>query len=638
MIFTFSCNKKALEKKQDAVIITIDDLPIHASEFRYAYEKNRKKDSSLYQEESIREYLELFTNFKLKVKDAEALQMDTNPSFIKELENYKQQLARPYLSDEEYIEELVNEAYNRKKEEIKASHILLKVASDASSQDTLKLYQKIAAIRDSIMHGSLTFEQAALKYSEDPSVKINKGNLGYFSVLRMVYAFESACYNTPKGQISKIVRTSYGYHILKVFDRRKAKGQITVKHIMTSKDNKQANEKINTIYTKLIEGADWDQLCKESSEHGATKLNGGLLKPFTTGGIGSHEFETAAYALQHNGDFSKPVKTQYGYHIIKLIKKDSLQSFEESKEELTKKIKKNERSQLAKEKMVNKLIEQNGIEEFALYEDKAVLNELDSLVHSSKWNIDTDSKIKEKTVFMIGDSSYPIRSFYQFVLSQKNSFKQKDFQLRTKQLYNQFKNNQIIAYEMEQLPKKHPEYKRIVNEYREGIMLFDLMNKKVWKKANSDTVALKQYYEDHIQNYFYKQRAEVIRYTSTTKKMIEKITSLYAEGKTTEEVNEFMKTTSQDLRSEKIIYEKDHKDTPEEFVFEQKDQLISHKEGYKYIKVEKILAPSKKEFKKVKGLVISDYQKDLEKNWIAQLRDKHTVQVNEVTVQQLIKK
>jgi len=639
MCFFLSCHKSTLSTKEELHILTIDGEQIPTSEFKFAYEKNRKKDSTLYQEQSVRDYLELFTNFKLKVKDAEYLQMDTGQSFIKELENYKKQLARPYMSDEAYIQELVEEAYNRKKEEIRASHILLKLAADAMPVDTLAVYQKINAIRDSILNNTLDFEAAALKYSQDPSVKVNKGDLGYFSVLRMVYSFETACYNTPKGKVSDIVRTSYGYHILKVFDRRKAKGMITTKHIMTSQKSEQANEKINEVYAKLLKGADWDSMCKEYSEHGATKQNGGLLKPFSTGGIGSQAFEDAAYALVNEGDFSKPVKTQFGYHIIKLVKRDSLQSFEQSKEELTKKIKKNERSQLAKQKLAQKLIAQNGCKESGIHQEQATITEVDSLLHGKHWIVETHSNQKDKELFTIGDSSYTLRSFYRFISTQKNSVKQKNTSFAIEQLYKQFKNDQLIAYEMEQLPKKHPEYRRIVKEYREGIMLFDLMNKKVWKKATEDTLALKSFYQDHIQNYYYKQRANTLVYTTKDKQYIEKLIQWYASGKSKEQIDQLLQEDNTlAISVEELVYEQGHSKTPQSFVFEQRNQRINDHQQYQYIVVEALLPPSPKEFKKVKGIVISDYQKQLEKEWIQALRSKYDVVINEASVQQLIKK
>ncbi len=635
-----SCHKSStVSTKQESYILTIDGNQIPTSEFKYAYEKNRKKDSTFYQEQSIREYLELFTNFKLKVKDAAFLQMDTGQTFIKELESYKKQLARPYMSDEAYIEELVKEAFNRNQEEIKASHILLKIAEDAIPADTLAVYQKISAIRDSILNNTIDFEAAALKYSQDPSVKVNKGDLGYFSALRMVYSFETACYNTPTGQVSDIVRTSYGYHILKVFDRRKAKGMITTRHIMTSQKNKQANQKINEAYAKLLTGADWDSVCKEYSEHGATKQNGGLLKPFSTGGIGSQAFEDAAYALAQEGDFSKPIKTQFGYHIIKLVKKDPLQTFEQAKEELTTKIKKNERSQLAKQKLAQKLIAQNGCTESGIHQQQATITEIDSILHGKHWIVETHSTLRDKELFVIGDSSYTLHSFYRFILTKKNSFKQKKAAFAIEQLYNQFKNDQLIAYEMSQLPKKHPEYRRIVKEYKEGIMLFDLMNQKVWKKATDDTSALKSYYQEHIQNYNYKQRAKTLVYASKDKQSIEKIKQLHTSGKTKEQIDLWLdenKTLS--ISVEEYVYEQGHSKTPPAFVFEKRPQLIKEQQQYLYILVEELLPPSTKEFKKVKGIVISDYQKQLEKEWVQALRSKYHVLINEASVQQLIKK
>ena len=288
-------SKKASQKDEKSIsVFSVANNPVTAAEFIYLYKKNHQNKAD-FTPQKIDEYLSLFINFKLKVEEAKHRGMDTTAAFVKEYNSYKDELRKPYLPDANLTDSLVRLTYNRMKEEIKASHILINLKPDASPADTLKAYNKISEVRNRIVAGE-DFSSAAVQYSEDPSAKSNQGNLGYFTAMQMVYPFESAAYQTKKGEISNPVRTRFGYHIIKVFDRRPAQGEVEVSHIMIrtgdGKDNEKAKDNIFSIYEQLQAGMKWEELCKQYSEDPATKDNAGKLRPFGTGAMaGVPEFE-----------------------------------------------------------------------------------------------------------------------------------------------------------------------------------------------------------------------------------------------------------------------------------------------------------------------------------------------------------
>jgi len=335
LIASISCKtpKKSV-KSDDSVIETIGTNPVYSSEFSYVYNKNNSGASDAYSSASVNDYLRLYTNFKLKVKQAEEMGLDTSKAFKKELDGYKKQLAAPYLTEKGLTDKLTKEAYERMKEEVNASHILILVSPDADPADTLAAYNKLIGIRQRALKGE-SFEKLAQEYSQDPSAKSNKGNLGYFTALQMVYPFETAAYTTKVGEISMPVRTKFGYHLVKVNNRRPSQGQVKVAHIMVrattglpAADSLEAKQKIDEIYSKLKQGEDWNELAAQFSDDVNSKNKGGEITNWISAGkMGIPSFEEAALALQKPGDISAPVQTPYGWHIIKLLERKSLEPY-----------------------------------------------------------------------------------------------------------------------------------------------------------------------------------------------------------------------------------------------------------------------------------------------------------------------
>jgi peptidyl-prolyl cis-trans isomerase SurA len=330
-------------KTDETPIITVGKQAVSVDEFRYVYEKNNNQDTIAYSDSSLRKYIDLFVNYKLKVLSATELGMDTTADFKAELGHYQQQLAKPYLTDNEASTSLVKESYLRLNEEIRASHILIKASPLATPQDTLIAYNKIVAIRKQITAGE-DFSTVAKKTSEDPSAAQNGGDIGYFTALQMVYQFEDMAYKTKLNEVSPVLRTKFGYHILKVTNRRKSSGPIKVAHILvratdgiSKEDSIAAANKIDEIYKQVQGGGDWNKVAEQYSDDLESRGKGGELKWFSPGNM-YPTFDEAAFALQKKDDMSTPIKTPYGWHIIKLIEKKPLESFEAMEPILKRKI------------------------------------------------------------------------------------------------------------------------------------------------------------------------------------------------------------------------------------------------------------------------------------------------------------
>ncbi|MEY3505123.1 MAG: hypothetical protein RL349_1720, partial [Bacteroidota bacterium] len=393
VLFLFGFLTQLSFAQKEPVVMTINNKPVTKSEFLQIYTKNNPNPS--FDKDSLDRYMELFEVFKLKVAEAEALGYDTLPRLKKELEGYKKQLALPYLIDSVQNQVMVQEAYNRTATEVRCSHILVKLDPNASPKDTLVAYNRLLGLKARIEKGEDFASVAKSKLgSEDPSVVNNGGDLGYFTAFQMVYPFEEKAYTTPVGSISEPFRTRFGYHILKVTDKRAARGTIKVAHLMIStgreagtETRQNAEKKINEIYDSLAAGASWEKMVSAYSEDANSIKKGGELPAFGSGTSQRMvlEFEDAAFSLKKVGEISKPVKTQYGYHIIRLIEWTPVKSFESMRRELQAKVNKDERSKITQDSFVQKLKTQY---QYAYQADKALSmleQQIDSTYFMGKW-------------------------------------------------------------------------------------------------------------------------------------------------------------------------------------------------------------------------------------------------------------
>lgn len=525
-LFVAGCTATKKNDSKEPAIATLGSEPISTSEFQYVYEKNNAGNEDAYTRESVSDYLKLYTNFKLKVLEAENRGLDTTMAFKRELEGYKEQLAQPYLSEKSVTDQLVKQAYERLGQEVNASHILLTLPPDAAPEDTLAAYNKAIEIRQRALNGE-DFGKLAQSNSQDPSAAENKGNLGYFTAMQMVYPFEDAAYKTPTGQVSMPVRTRFGYHIIKVHDKRQARGEVKVAHIMVratpgmpKADSLAAKQRIDAIYKRLQRNENWDKLAAEFSEDANSAQNGGELPWFGTGRM-IPNFEDAAFALKKEGEIAKPLLTPYGWHIIKMIDKRGLPPFEDMEQNLRNKIAKDSRSELNRAAFLKRIKAENNFTEVAAAKTGA-LSKANAELLQGKWTYDATDKTLSQTLFTIQGKPYTIGDFYTFVKEQQRPRTTGTPEYAMSTLYDAFVDKSLVEYEKSNLENKYTDYRMLVKEYHDGILLFQLMDEKVWSKAVEDSVGLKAYFEQNKEKYKWGPRVQATVISAANKELLSK--------------------------------------------------------------------------------------------------------------------
>lgn len=624
-------NNAFSQESKKEVLLQIEDQKITKEEFQRIYDKN-KKNMSTGEITSVDEYLDLFINFKLKVYEAEKLGLDTSKSFKKEFEGYQQQLANPYLVDEIVNKKIIQEAYDRMQLEIRASHILIKLAADALPADTLAAYEKAMEIRRRILKGE-SFENVAKGSSEDPSVKNNGGDLGYFTAFQMIYPFENAVYNSEVGEITKPVRTRFGYHIIKITDKRKARGQVKVAHIMLTvprgtapEVEKQKKQLINELYHRAKQGEDFAELAKEFSDDKGSARNGGELPWFGAGRM-VEEFEKASFELKSNGEISQPVQTNFGWHIIKRIDRKEIPTFDEAVDEIKRKVGKDQRAEMARKSLINKLkLEYAFVEE---KENVPVSYDTIGNIYTLKQEYLTKGANLNKPLFSFLNKKYLEKDFAEFVDKKGGkNLKPKDYQV----LYETFIEDKILEFEKSRLQEKYPEYKYLLKEYHDGMLLFEITDQKIWSKAVEDSIGLQNFYNEHKKNYMWNERWKGSIYYCSNEKTYNKVAGIikkksFGRKITNNELLEQLNTNEEVLRIETDIFEQGENDTVDSFVWNKNNQDKNHQ--FILIKGDKI-SPEIKMFNECKGLVISDFQDYLDKAWVKSLREKYKIQVNKL--------
>lgn len=608
------------QQNPSEVLFTVGDTPVYTDEFIRVYNKNRDIVS---EENKLNkaEYLDLFINYKLKLQEAYDLGYDTIANIKDELAGYREQLIQPYLRDSVVLDSLVKEAYVRKKYEINASHILVKVPLTASPADTLVAYQKILAARKAIIGGK-SFETVAKSASEDPSVMQNGGNLGYFSVFDMVYPFENAAYTTKEGEVSAPFRTEFGYHIVKVNDKRPSKGEVSVAHIMiTDKNNDSvpAIERISDIYGQIKNGDDFKLMARRYSEDKASAANGGQLPRFS-GNKMVQPFSDIAFGLERENDISEPFETKFGWHIVKLLRKYPVTDFESMQKEIKTEVEKSDRFGLSGKSIINKLRER-----YKITVDKALFG------HFAAADSTSLQKHTQQPVITIEDRPVLFSELLDYASERANTSADITFE--------NFKNQQVLQYYKDHLEETNKNFGSTVREYKDGLMLFALLQDKIWKKAEHDTVGLKIFYKVHLKDYFYKKRAEVIIGNCTKEKNAKTVQKYLKQNwdidRIKKKVNEGAVVN---VIFNKGVLEEKHSKLPSAYTISETGVSDIFKEGensFTVVKTDKILSAEPIPFKKIKGKVINDYQRFLEKKWIEDLKHTYPVRVNQEVLEKL---
>lgn len=469
----------------DETLFTINKHKISSKEFINVYKKNLDIIDEKEQKD-IDNYLQLYIDYKLKILDAYEKEFDKNPKYINELNNYSNQLASNYLYDKKSQEILLKEAYERTQKEIKASHILIRLEPD--NLDTLDIYNNLLKYTDDLK--SMDFNYVKKKYHDGEKVFVE--DLGYFSAFKMIYSFESVAYNTEIGDVSKPFRTRFGYHIVKVDDKRNSLGQVTVGHIMLSKNKRGSKEKIYQLKDSLNNGANFESFAKRYSDDKSSSIKGGKLKAFTSGQLNSIPFENTAFSLNKINEISEPTETKFGWHILKLYSKSMLKSFEIMKDELIKKINNNSRSKFITDSFYKKLLEKYNIT-YNIDFDYFVINMFDN--NGDVLSVIPETFAQNKILFTIKDDSLTYKDFATYLINNKSdkSIKKNSLDI----LYRNFLNSAVMTFYKDNLETENLEYAQIYKEYKEGLLLFDLMENKVWNKAKNDTIGLRVFYNEN---------------------------------------------------------------------------------------------------------------------------------------------
>ena len=645
-IFFISLNLFSQDKE---TLMTIAGEKVSKSEFLNVYYKNNIKGEPI-DKKTLDEYLDLFINFKLKVKEAEALGLDTVNAFIKELAGYRKQLAQTLLTDKDVSERLIKEAYDRMLFDVRASHILIRVDNNSSPKDTLEAYNKVIKLRNRIVKGE-SFEKVAVEASEDqsardseatdkrPAMKGNGGDLGYFTALDMVYPFENGAYSTKIGEVSMPVRTAFGYHLIKVTDKKPAMGKVQVAHILVSVPKNASEEVVaqkkaeaDKIYDSIIKGKSFEDLAQKYSDDKGSGSKGGVLPWFGVNRMVPEFIETVAL-LKNNNDVSKPIRTLYGFHIIKLLDKKGIDTYENLYSELKSRVARDPRSNLSKEVFIARVKK-----EYNFAEELNNLNPLYKIVTDSvfvgKWKFDSTISLNEM-LFKLADKTFTQKDFANYLLSHQSSRTKENIENYVNSVYNSYVDESCINYEDSRLEIKDTDFRNLMKEYRDGILLFELTQEKVWSKAINDTTGLKSFYETVKQNYMWPTRLNASIFICQDAKVAKKARSMaksaIKKGLPNQYVLDKMNINNPNsLKIESNFYSKGESAIIDSI--EWKENISADKNIGKdvvFVVVHEVLKPEPKNLSDVKGLVTAEYQNYLEKKWIAELKTKYPVKVNQ---------
>ncbi len=631
--------------QNDPTLFTIGNTSVNVSEFDYIYSKNNG-DKATYTDASLREYLDLYATFKMKVQRGQEVQLDTIASLKKELAGYRQQLSRNYLTDREIMSKLSKEAYKRMQQDVSISHIFIKLSKDANPADTLIAYRKIQDLYKQLNSGK-RFSVLAREASEDESTKVNGGQIGYITGLQLsgFYEIENAAFNTAKGSYSKPVRSRIGYHIVYVDDVRPARGQMDVAHILVrvadkTADEAKAQQKINRLYRELQDGAKFDDLAKLESEDERTASKGGSIGLIS---IGQYEsaFEEAAFSISEDGAYARPFRTSVGWHIVKRLNYIGLEDYENMKGRLQNRIRQDNRFEIVQKTLVTTIKEEGNYKEVSAVKTE-FLNGLDETFTTYQWNPPLDNS--GKPLFSLGTKTYSVGDFSAYLKRMAGNRvkfgKDKMPQEAGEELFKDFVQQEALQFEEDRLEEKYPEFKALMREYREGIMLFEITKREVWDKASQDTIGLQNFYENNKSKYKWDERAKVVLYTvnTTDESLIAKFEKL-AKKKSPEKVLAKMNKVREVVTYQTDTYEKGKNKMVDAVVW--KKGMLSSKwedEGtFKYVKIDDILPETVKPLSEARGYVIADYQDYLEKNWIKELKDAYPLKIDEAVFKTLIK-
>jgi peptidyl-prolyl cis-trans isomerase SurA len=628
---------KAVGQEQGETLFTVGKKAVDKEELVYLITKGKTigNTTATLSREEFESNFELFLNFKLKVAEAEALSLDQSEEFFLEFASFKETLIAPFLIKNSLEDGELRKVYSRMQEVVRASHILFQFPSNASQSDSLAVLTQVLKVKTDLENGA-DFSTLALANSDDPSAKINKGDLGYFTGLQMIPQFEEAAYSLPLGSISDPVLTDFGYHIIQVKDRKANPGEVSVSHILVRFDpenvaqEENARRKISDIYAEIQkENTVWEQIVKANSEDPATKEKGGVLPWF---GVGTMipEFELAAFSLTELGEISPPLKTPYGYHILRLEGKRELQPYEELEQSIKSKILRSSKSGMIQSQVVAMQKARYGF-----VENETAVESLSTAFASTSlatFGAELNAKgLSNTELFTLQGNAYTAANLLTYVLEEEITPKGPAGFFAS--WYAKFVAQALAKTEEKDLENNNKDYQALLKEYRDGILLFSLTNQEVWQKGINDSLGQVQYYTQNLKDYQWKNRIEgyLVKVNDATKlegaqkalqnKTYDSATFAAFEASLANTSPEAYSIESGTFEYEvhPLLSKVDRSKTYQELLHEGNTYLIV---------LGKALPAGPKKFEEVRGPVIRDYQAQLEKTLNERLKAKFPVQIN----------
>lgn len=638
-------NLSSAQKKTAQPLLTIDNEQFSLSDFMYVYNKNNSNSTTI-DKKSVDEYLDLYINFRLKVKEAENRGMDTSKAFITELKGYRDQLARPYLTDKSVDEDILKEAYDRLQWDVRASHIMIAVPEDVSKNDTIaqEAYEKLINIRKQIMDGA-DFSEMARKYSDDPSANDmpatkyrgahagNGGDLGYFTVFYMVYPFETAAYTTNIGEISMPIRTQFGYHIILVTDKIPELGKVEVKHINVKPANNSpeanaaAKSKIDEIAAKIKAGQiTFEEAAKTYSDDKGSAEKDGLLPAFEVSRM-VPEFIKTISTLKVD-EVSMPVDTEYGWHLIKLVRLIKTPSYEEYLPTLQSKVARDSRSNHSRESAIEKFKTEFGFKEYSK-NLTTFYNVVDSSIFTNSWTADKASGLN-KTMFVLDKKKFTQQDFAKYMEANLTMKKKGTIRYFTDKIYTNWVEMTVLNYKDSQLESQYIDFNMLVKEYHDGILLFAISDDEVWGKAIRDTVGIEEFYQANKANYQWKERVDATIYKCGSDSIAQLVKGWLKEGLSLDTLIKMAnKNSALNLHFEKGKFEQESNSIIDQVNHVQGiSNILKIESSYVVVDIHEILPPQVKSLNETRGLITADYQNFLEEKWIEKLHKDHTIVVN----------
>jgi peptidyl-prolyl cis-trans isomerase SurA len=679
------------QKKDNPVVFEINGKKIYKSEFMREFLRSIGKDTNAaptactYEKrQALEEYVDLYVNYRAKLEDAFAQGLDTMPDMVKELKGYRNELAAPYLIDSATLRQILLEAYERNHYTLHAAHILVRLDKMPTPADTIKAYNKAMEYYNRVVGGEDFFavaaEAAEVRFKEeripeDDPRRQDKGDLGNFTVFEMVYPFESAAYSLNPGEVSKPVRTAYGYHIVKLLEKNPYFGKCTFQHIWvaSSANPSQSQARIRQAYELIIDGKNFSDVCRDYTDDNSTADKGGLLSDMTARQI-PPEYVTLLSHMRP-GDFTEPFETSYGWHILKLVSRDSLASFEEMMPYYKQRLSRDSRSVKPREAFVEQCKgKYNFVDYTKMYmkpakvkgkkgnQKKVALASLDEClaalndsVFMKAWQYNEGMVTDKRPLFSVEECEYTAVDLLKFIEGHQKAEMPVDLKMYLENRYNNFINDKVFEYADKHLEEEHNDFASLMNEYRNGLMIFAYNDKMIWSKAIKDTVGLAEFYKmfsasRNIDNeadapYFWNERADITVVTVPDNQSIasDKVVKILAKatkkgwdnGMISNAINEKKKGDATFTVKNMLKLEKEHQNILQNDQWRNGIYVNTKTNGYEVVRVDKLYDPCLKSQSEARGYYINEYQTYLEKELLKNLKKKYNVIVHQDVIDEI---